>query len=251
MELAHKAMKKPPPVAPKKPVTNRLGVVESDLGPKSLSQPDGDDGSEIPGTRYSDITHTPRPVRKLPPGAVGLFPMAPFGASPRHRSNTATAGSSREQSQDREIANDKNADRGEDGTDSGSREALDLNDVEVKFPPKRPPLPLNRRTASNEKPAQLSSKNDELPTESVPPPVAPTEGGREESEVKVHEEYGTLPDPATLDPSQVLSWSPVQVAAWVTHVGVGQYAKGFLDKGVQGNKLFDIDSSELKVCTVR
>ena len=249
MELAHKAMKKPPPVLPKKPASNRPGVIEGDSGPKSLSQPDGDEGSEIPGTRYSDTTHSPRPMRRLPPGAVGLFPMAPFGVSPRHRSNTAAAGSSREQSQDREISDDRNTECGEDGTDSGSREALDLDDVEVKLLPKRPPLPLARRTASNEKPAQLSSRNDDIPIESAPPPVgvAGDEGG-EESDVKMHGEYGTIPDPTTLDHSQVLTWTPVQVAAWVTSIGVGQHAKGFLDKGLQGNKLFDIDSSDLKVC---
>ena len=249
MELAHKAMKKPPPAVPKKPGSNRPGVTEGDSGPKSLSQPEGDEGGEIPGTRYSESTHSPRPARKLPPGAVGLFPMAPFGgASPRHRSNTATAGSSREQSQDRELADEHTATNGEEGTDSGSREALDVDDVEVKFPPKRPPLPLTKRSASNEKPAPPSSRSDDIPVDSAMPPVGMAsngDGGAEETDV--HGEHGTLPNPATLDHSQVLSWTPVQVAAWVTGIGLSQHAKGFLDRGVQGNKLFDIDGSDLKV----
>ena len=251
MELAHKAMKKPPPLVPKKPPSSR-GVVDGDYGPKSLSQPEGDEGGELPGTRYSVDAHSPRPVRKLPPGAfnIALVPMAPFS---RHRSNTTTGGS-REQSQDREISDD-NTDTPQrvEETDSGSREALDVDDIEIKLPPKRPPLPLSRRTASNEKPAQLSSRNDDVPEEQAPPPVdEPSSDGdtataKTEEEIKVHGEHGTLPDPSTLDYSQVLVWTPAQVAAWITQIGFSQHAKGFLDKGVQGNKVFDIDNSGLKV----
>ena len=258
MELAHKATKKPPPIIPKKPPSSRVAVDFGGTGPKSLSQPEDCGGDDLPGTRYSvDSAHSPRPMRKLPPGAfnIGLVPMAPFGPN-RHRSNT-TASVSREQSQDREIAEESAP---KDETDAGSKEALDVDDIEVKLPPKRPPLPLNKqsgpplpltkRSASNEKPSEHKEaiqKEPAPPQKSMATSDIDAAEAKPEEEVEVHMEHGTIPDPSTLDYSQVLAWTPVQVAAWVTHIGAGQYSKCFLDKGVQGIKLFDIDSSGLKV----
>lgn len=252
MELAHKAMRKPPPVLPKKPNPGRVQA-DGDSGPRSLSQPEGEE-SELPGTRYSaDNTHSPRPLKKLPPGAfnIGLMAMSPFGPG-RHRSNTT--GASREQSQDREIAEEfsEQTQRDEEADTAGSRETLDPDDIEVKLPPKRPPLPLTKRTGSNEKPAQLSSRNNDIPMESAPPPAltAASEGGEGETEETDTGVHGTLPNPSSLDYSQVLAWTPVEVASWVTHIGARQHAKMFLEKGVQGNKLFDIDGSGLKAMGV-
>ena len=254
MELAQKmARRAPPPVLPKRPPTNRS---QADSDQKSLSQPESDEGDlQVPRHSY-DNGQSPRPIKKLPPGAfnIGLMPMTPFAQS-RQRSNTVGI-SSREHSMERETAEQysEQIQKEEDKDVSSSREELDTDDIEIKFPPKRPPLPLTKRSASNEKPAQLSSRNNDLLTEATPPSVAADspEGNEEETDDGggggvVDEEHGTLPDPSSLDYTQVLTWSPTQVASWLTRIGASQHAKVFLDRGVQGNKLFDMDGSGLKV----
>ena len=252
MMLAQKAMKKPPPVLPKKsPV--RIHAESDPSGPKFLSQPEGET-DELPSTRYShDFEASPRHVRKLPPGAfnMGLPGMAPFGA-PRQRSHTVAT--SRENSLDREGGEDHmqmmHLQR-EAEMDMGSREALDTEDVELKFPPRRPPLP-KKRTSSDEKPAHGSPRNNPTPATAGLSAAAEeteeradTDGG--DSPLLQGGEYGTLPDPAKLDFDQVLSWSPVQVASWMNRIGLGQHTKVVLDRGVQGHKLFDLDGGALKV----
>ena len=246
MELAQKAMvKKPPPVVPKKPSANRP---HGDSEPRSLSQPEGDE-SEIPGTRQSlDTAHSPRPVKRLPPGAFNIGLMTPLGQ--RQRSNTVAT--SREHSMEREEGEEyKKQMKKEEERDMGSREALDTDDIEIKFPPQRPPLPMTRRAASNEKPAQLSSRNNDVVTEAAPPLTAAadrSEGQTEEPDGEDKVDDGErVPEPSSLDYSQVLTWSPAHVGSWMKHIGLSQHAAAFLDKGVQGNRLFDIDGSGLKV----
>lgn len=253
MELAQKAMvKKPPPVIPKKP-SSRVHTDDPAI-PKSLSQPEAEE-TELPETRYSyDNELSPRPVKRLPPGAfnIGLLGMTPFGVA-RQRSNTVAT--SRDHSQDRDTDDDcREQIQKEAESDVGSSEVLDTDDVEIKLPPKRPPLP-TKRTLSNEKPLHLSTRNNDALDE-APPPSAPsdsidprmeTDGG--DSPILQAGPHGTLPDPSGLDYDQVLTWSPTQVASWMNRIGVSQHAKVFLDRGVQGNKLFDMDGAALKVCS--
>ena len=249
MELAQKAIvKKPPPVVPKKPSSSR---VHADNEVKSLSQPEGDE-SEFPMTRHSlENDNSPRYFKKLPPGAfnIGLMAMAPMGQS-RPRSHTVAT--SREHSMERDDAEEYSEQmKMEEERDT---EALKTDDIEIKFPPKRPPLPMSKRTSSNDKPALLSSRSNDALTEAVPPMSIAADSAETHTEepdgrdVAQGGEYGTLPDPSSLDYSQVLSWTPVQVASWITGIGVSQYSSAFLDRGVQGNKLFDLDGSGLKVC---
>jgi hypothetical protein len=140
--------------------------------------------------------------------------------------------------------------------DRGSTEAIETDDIEIKFPPKRPPPPHTKRTSSNEKPALLASRSTDvlLETAPTPPPSAPSPETQEEetdSGDTLHTgEHGTLPDPTGLDYDQVLTWSPVDVASWMTRIGASQHAKVFLNRGVQGNKLFDMDGGVLKAMGV-
>ena len=275
MELAQRAMARrpPPPVLHKKPppATRSSVQVEGDLsGPKSLSQPEGEEAELLPGARLPyDSGQSPRPAKKLPPGAFNMGLMIPFGGGGgggRQRSNTVGT-SSREHSMERETGEQYAEQIVREEDVGSSREALDTDDIDIKLPPKRPPLPLNRRTASNEKPAQLSSRNDEALSEATPPSglaansseglaAEEPDGGSSSGSGAgggggmVDEEHGILPDPSDLDYSQVLTWSPAQVASWLTKIGAGQHTKGFLDRGVQGNKLFDMDGSGLKVGAV-
>ena len=248
MELAQKAIRKPPPVFPKKPPSGRTHADTDLFGPKSLSQPEGDE-SELPEMRYtSENDPSPRHVKKLPPGAfnIGLLGMTPYGARPRSH----TVATSREHSMERENAEEYRELMQKEAAadiDISSTEPLETDDAEVKAPPKRPPLPLTKRTSSNEKP------NYELPND--PPPHSVTTEALDEtddgdSSVLLAAEHGTLPNPSELDFDQVLTWSPAQVASWINRIGVSQYAKSFLDKGLQGNKLFDLDGGALKVVLI-
>ena len=244
MELARQ--KQPPPVVPKKP--SGRPHVDSDL--RSLSQPEGDEG-EHSGVRHSvNNDPSPRHVRRLPPGAFNMMGMTPFGQRPRSH----TVATSREPSLDRDMAEEYKEQMEKEGEkDRGSTEAIETDDIEIKFPPKRPPPPHTKRTSSNEKPALLASRSTDvlLETAPTPPPSAPSPETQEEetdSGDTLHTgEHGTLPDPTGLDYDQVLTWSPVDVASWMTRIGASQHAKVFLNRGVQGNKLFDMDGGVLKV----
>ena len=52
---------------------------------------------------------------------------------------------------------------------------------------------------------------------------------------------------AGLDCSSVLSWSPEVVGLWVDRIGLGRYQSVFVERGVVGGSLFDMDGHTLKV----
>ena len=248
--LAQKAMeRKVPPLLPKRPAVRQHG--DSDGMPKTLLQVEGED--QLPGTRYScDPEASPRHVRKLPPGAfnIALPPMGPM----RVRSSTVATEEprSREQSLERDNPEYQQQMQREAEADKGSREALDTVATEPKPSPRRPPPPMKKRP-SDEKPVPTTPKHSLPQGDTVHggaiaehmDDLAETDSGP--NPLLQAGEHGTLPDPATLDYDQVLLWSPAQVAAWVTRIGLSQHSQLFLDKGLWGNKLFDLDSSALKV----
>ena len=244
-ELARQ--KQPPPVVPKKPMSRPH--IETEV--RSLSQPEGDE-SDLSGARHPfNNDPSPRHVRRLPPGAFNIMGMTPFGQRPRSH----TVATSREPSLDRDTAEEyKEQMEKEEEKDRGEAEAIETDDIEIKFPPKRPPPPMTKRTSSNEQPALLASRSTDALDETAPTPPPPSAPSPEEDtdsgDVLHAGEHGTLPDPAGLDYDQVLTWSPVQVASWLTRIGAGQHAKLFLHRGVQGSKLFDMDGGALKVCVL-
>lgn len=250
--LAQKAMeRKVPPLLPKRPAVRPHG--DSDGGPKPLVQIEGEGEDQLQGTRYScDPEASPRHVRKLPPGAfnIALPPMAPM----RVRSNTVATEEprSREHSLERDNVEYQQQMQREAEADKGSREALDTVAMEPKPSPRRPPPPMKKRP-SDEKPVPTTPKHSLSQGDTAHgSAIAENMDGLAETDSGPNPllqagEHGTLPDPATLDYDQVLLWSPAQVAAWVTRIGLSQHAQLFLDKGLWGNKLFDLDNSSLKV----
>lgn len=45
-------------------------------------------------------------------------------------------------------------------------------------------------------------------------------------------------------------WTPVQVSQWLEKQELGQYAQQFLEKGVNGQQLLQLDSTKMKVCVI-
>lgn len=50
--------------------------------------------------------------------------------------------------------------------------------------------------------------------------------------------------------SLMSQWTPVQVSQWLEKQELGQYAQQFLEKGVNGQQLLQLDSTKMKVCVI-
>ena len=99
-----------------------------------------------------------------------------------------------------------------------------------KLPPKRPPLPTAKKPANNVEQVDGPSSDD---WDSDASPMLATKMEHQNE--------------AGLDYSSMLSWTPEGVGLWMDRIGLGRYQSVFVERGVAGGDLFDIDGHSLKV----
>ena len=184
--------------------------------------------------------------RKLPPGAFNMMRMGGIpilGGPAGERSRCATVSTSDFSDRDRNSLerhiSPEDLQNGNSHDETGSHEHTD-GSANEKSPPTRPrPVPpvKSRSVDELEPPRSTESPSATPPTpakfqhgdsaESAPPASTPEETGGD-SRVEV-------------DCDVVLTWTPDVTAAWLSKIGLGAHQQVFLEKGIQGYMLFDID----------
>ena len=237
------AERKTPPVMPKRPPTYRAAHTEGAPSVTRNHEDGGEDSAD--GRQSNDPDASPRHVRKLPPGAFNLA--VPLMAQMRTRSNTVATDEpqSREGSLERDDAEHHQQMEREAENERGSREALDTTAGEAKTP-KRPPPPVKKRSME-EKPPRNNRTHDYLTIAEELDTAGETTDSGNSSLLQGGGVRGSPTDPSALDYDQVLSWSPAEVASWLTSVGLGGHSSAFIDKEILGSKLLELDNSALKV----
>ena len=250
--LGHDKTKLPPPV-PRKPKPGHGG--EGDTPPinseydrgRSQSIDEKEEGHGHPSPMHSR--------RKLPPGAVNIMAGLPLPSAERGRSLTVstTEPDARERnSLGRNASLQDYSPEKENGMKSSSQEALEQTDHGSptkplpKTPPKRPPLPMQKKP-SNERPSNVDSADNESDTS--PALGRKVDGGADNGEDESHDQSHDTGEGGEgedrMDLNTVLTWNSEVVGQWLNSVGLGQYQELFV--GVQGYMLFDMDGHRLKV----
>ena len=251
--LGHDKTKLPPPV-PRKPKPGHGG--DGDAPPINSEY---DRGRSQSIDEKEEVQGHPSPMhsrKKLPPGAVNIMAGLALPSAERGRSLTVstTEPDARERnSLGRNASLQDYSPEKENGVKSSSQEALEQTDHGSptkplpKTPPKRPPLPMQKKP-SNERPANVDSADNESDTSPAlgrKTDGAAEDGGEDESHDQSHDTGGG--EESVMDLNTVLTWNPDVVGQWLNSVGLGQYQELFV--GVQGYMLFDMDGHRLKVCT--
>lgn len=248
--LGHDKTKLPPPV-PRKPKPGQGG--DGDAPPINSEY---DRGRSHSIDEKEESRGHPSPMhgrKKLPPGAVNIMTGLALPTAERGRSLTVstTEPDARERdSLGRNATLQDYSPENENGVKSSSQEALEQTDHGSpmkplpKTPPKRPPLPMQKKP-SNERPANADSADNE--GDASPALGRKMDGGADNGEDESHDQsHDTGEGEERMDLNTVLTWSAEVVGQWLNSVGLGQYQELFV--GVQGYMLFDMDGHRLKVC---
>lgn len=159
--------------------------------------------------------------RKLPPGAFNMMMMggvSMFGPPSHGRS------AERQTHPHAEEDGVDEADNGEDPSNAGDKLESSLDDVrgdsDTRISPASTP-PTSTRVRHQDSDFIESSTAEDSP-----------------------------PEPrssAGVDYEVVLTWTPDVTASWLEQVGLGSYQQAFVEKGIHGYMLFDMDGHRLKV----
>ncbi len=221
----------PPPVARK---------------PKSGEHDDGQLSPKRSMSFDDELEASPRHRKKMPAGAVNIMGFLPMttklkhleiGGGGRERSctvSTTEPGARERDTLKRQIekheASPIQIKPPEEETTPPVQDEDQVVMETKKLPPKRPPLPTAKKPQNNgEQVDGLSS--DDWDSDASPMLATKMEHKNE----------------AGLDCSSVLSWSPEVVGLWVDKIGLGRYQSVFVERGVVGGSLFDMDGHTLKV----
>ncbi len=158
--------------------------------------------------------------RKLPPGAFNMMGGVPMLGGRAERSRCATVSTSEFDDHDRNSLERhvspeelRNANSREEATEQDQTDGL------------------------------ASERTQPSPSATPPTPGKLRHGESAESSVPM----ATTPEEAGVDCEVVLTWTPDVTAAWLSQIGLGEHQQVFIEKGIQGYMLFDIDGHKLKV----
>ena len=235
MATPEKAPKPGPPRVARKPKTPNPGTPV--LGPETTEE-DASVGSRMRRAQSveDEIGESPQTKKKLPPGAINMFRMGAvpmFGPAP-DRGRSATVSTSDP------IARERN---------SLERRGVSPNpeipegEEEPDAPTEAPSTERSPFHAAPSKPSPNDSEAELL--EDSESPQAPPKFEHKDT-VPTADEGVELA--AEVDYDCVLTWTPEVTAAWLGKVGLPSHGQAFVDKGIHGYLLFDLDGSkQLKV----
>ena len=242
--LGHDKTKLPPPV-PRKPKPGQGGGGEGEHPETSFEVERGRSQSIDEKESHPSPSHA---RRKLPPGAVNIMAGLAASAAERGRCNTVSTTEPDARERNSLGRNASLQDHSpEHGASQDSTEHSDHSSKPLpKVPPKRPPLPVQRKPSND-----VLARGDSVDGDSdMSPPL-----GRKTDEVNDDDGETATQDESHdqshdegeegMDLNTVLTWNPTVVGLWLESVGLGQYKEVFA--GVQGYMLFDMDGHRLKV----
>ena len=241
---------KPGPPVPRKP---KPAVATPE--PPSDAPPVGVSSTERMKRTQSmddDLGASPQNQRKkLPPGAFNMMMMggvSVFGPGAADRGRSATVSTTdpvaRERnSLERDMHLRANSPRVEESTIQEESRGVDSVDgpsaeSEAKTPHADLMPPVKMASLDEDGPEFDSEAVNEPP--SVDTSVQPSANGASDEATSA----------ANVDYNLVLTWTPDVTAAWLSKVGLGSYQQVFVERGVQGYMLFDLDGHALKVSDI-
>lgn len=234
MSTPEKAPKPGPPPVARKPRTPNPGTPV--VSPESAEE-DTSVESRIRRAQSveEEIGGSPQPKKKLPPGAINMFRMGAvpmFGPAP-DRGRSATVSTSdpiareRNSLERRQVSPNPEIPEGEEEPDAPTEE-LSI-----------------QKSPAHSKPSPNDSEAELLEDSSSP--QAPPKFEHKDSDATVPVADKGVELAAEVDYDSVLMWTPEVTAAWLGKVGLSDYGRLFVDKGIHGYLLFDLDGSKLKV----
>ena len=197
------------------------------------NEPEGSPVRERSRSFDNALDESPKRARKLPPGAFNIA--LPQGGPVQMRMRSATVATEEPDTLEHSYEEDH----------SVLSHGLEETDSDVKAPPKRPPPPVHKRRSDERPSKQASVPEDEPPAEPL------TTGLSEDVEPPLAAATHQMSPEIELDNNQILVWTADHIAMWLTQIGLGQHTQAFMDRGIQGYMLFDLDGSRLKVGVVR
>ena len=222
---------------------------------------------EVPPSRlraksFDDfLDESPKRKRKLPPGAFNMgLPIGP--AQMRSPSNPTDEREHGHPAHDAETdtvhpsvtaevtCNEPPSLDNPDSQASSSRPLLPCTpSKEPKFPPKRPPPPQHKPAPEDHSaPLALNQISPQHHDETADTSVVSSADLLEPSpRVEDSEVRPSVVSPENLDFEQILLWTPEHVVLWLERIGLQQHRQVFVDRGIRGHMLFDLDGSRLKV----
>ncbi len=199
----------------------------------------------------NELEVSPLPRRKLPAGAVNIMGFLPVASQLKQhdsegdlRERSCTVSTTEPRAREGNTLK-RQIERQESSPINAHPEDTPPVQDEVpsiieskKIPPKRPPPPAKKPPNGDQVDGISSDDFDSDASPMVATKMDHSEGVSASG-------VGGSED---VDCTRVLSWSVENVGMWVESIGLGRFRNVFVERGVLGHVLFDVDGHTLKVC---